>query len=66
MISYKQAIEIIQSSIKPLKISKNNTHSGYGVLAEDLFATSKIPEFSNSAMDGFALSSAETVDASEN
>ena len=65
MISYKQAIEIIQSSIKPLKISKSNIHSGYGVLAEDLFATSEIPEFSNSAMDGFALSSAETVDASE-
>ena len=65
MISYKQAIEIIQSSIKPLKVSKSDIHSGYGVLAEDLFATSEIPEFSNSAMDGFALSSAETVEASE-
>ena len=65
MISYKQAIEIIQSSIKPLKVSKSDIHSGYGVLAEDLFATSEIPEFSNSAMDGFALCSAETVEASE-
>ena len=65
MISYKQAIEIIQSSIKPLKVSKSDIHSGYGVLAEDLFATSEIPEFSNSAMDGFALSSAETAEASE-
>ena len=65
MISYKQAIEIIQSSIKPLKVNKSDIHSGYGVLAEDLFATSEIPEFSNSAMDGFALSSAETAEASE-
>ena len=65
MISYKQAIEIIQSSIKPLKVSKSDIHSGYGVLAEDLFATSEIPEFSNSAMDGFALCSAGTVEASE-
>ena len=65
MISYKQAIEIIQSSIKPLKFSKSDIHSGYGVLAEDLFATSEIPEFSNSAMDGFALCSAGTVEASE-
>jgi molybdopterin molybdotransferase len=66
MISYKQAIKIIQSAIKPLEISKRDIHSGYGVLAEDLFATDEIPEFSNSAMDGFALSSAETAKASEN
>ena len=65
MISYKQAIEIIQSSIKPLKVNKSDIHSGYGVLAEDVFATSEIPEFSNSAMDGFALSSVETAEASE-
>ena len=65
MISYKQAIEIIQSSIKPLQTGKSDVHSGYGVLAEDLFATSEIPEFSNSAMDGFALISSETAEASE-
>ena len=65
MISYKQAIEIIQSSIKPLKVNKSDIHSGYGDLAEDLFATSEIPEFSNSAMDGFALSSVKTAEASE-
>ena len=57
MISYNQAIEIIKNSIKPMPVSNRDIKSGYGILAEELIAESSIPEFANSAMDGFALNS---------
>jgi molybdopterin molybdotransferase len=63
MISYNQAIEIIKNSIKPMQTSMVNTRGSHGVLAEDLISASEIPAFSNSAMDGFALNSSETEQA---
>ena len=65
MISYNKAIEIIKNSIKPMPASNRDIKSGYGVIAEDLIAQSSIPEFANSAMDGFAVNSSETIEASE-
>lgn len=65
MISYNQAVEIIKNSIKPMPASNRDIKSGYGVIAEDLIAQSSIPEFANSAMDGFAVNSSETIEASE-
>jgi molybdopterin molybdotransferase len=66
MISYNQAIEIIKDSIQPMQTSERNIRLGHGVLAEDLISQSEIPAFSNSAMDGFAVNSSETKEASTN
>jgi len=65
MISYNQAIEIIKNSIEPMPASNSDIKAGFGVIAEDLIAESSIPEFANSAMDGFAINSSETSEASE-
>ena len=65
MISYNEAIEIVKNSIKPMPASNRDIKSGYGVIAENLIAESSIPEFANSAMDGFAINSSETSKASE-
>ena len=56
MISFHEALKIIQSSISSLDvISLPIEQSLQYVLAEDIIASENIPPFDNSSMDGFAV-----------
>ena len=59
------ALKIILKSIQPLdsEVVKLNSASSR-VLAQDIHADSNIPRFDNSAMDGYAVKSEDTVGAS--
>src|SRR3989338_4370291 len=64
MIPVKQALEIILNEIKPLKAESAGILDSLGrVLAEDITAPRPNPPWDNSAMDGFAVCSADTVGA---
>jgi len=65
MISYDEAVQTIRRTVRPLPTIERAIEDGYGVLAEDLIAESEIPEFANSAMDGFAINTSETQKASK-
>ena len=60
MITYKEAINILNEALLPLPTIQMPTEQAHGVLAEDLISTIEVPSFSNSAMDGFAVRSFET------
>lgn len=64
MINYQQALRIIQTTVKPLPVvSVPLASAGGSVVAEDLPSPSAVPPFDNSAMDGFAVRSADTASA---
>ena len=64
MISFHQAIKIVLDSMKPVDAESCPLSSLHGrVLAQDVAAPMDVPPFDNSAMDGYALSSADTAGA---
>lgn len=66
MIPVKQALEIILNEIKPLGTESAAILDSLGrVLAEDITAPRPNPPWDNSAMDGFAVRSGDTVGATE-
>ena len=66
MIPVKQALEIILNEIKPLGAESAGILDSLGrVLAEDISAPRPNPPWDNSAMDGFAVRSGDTVGATQ-
>jgi molybdopterin molybdotransferase len=64
MLTYEQALAIIQANIKALAPSDVRPVDAFGwVSAADLRCDSAVPPFDNSAMDGFALRSLDTASA---
>ena len=65
MITYKEAINILSNAFQPLPDFKIASEQAHGVLARDVISTEEVPNFSNSAMDGFAVRSVEANGANE-
>lgn len=66
MIPVKDALELILKEIRPLKAEKVRLASSLGrILAEDVTAGRPNPPWDNSAMDGYALKSADAEAASK-
>ena len=65
MISYNEALKILQREITPLA-AQNGSPGNWlgGVTATAVDSASAVPAFGNSAMDGFALRSTDTATAS--
>ncbi len=64
MISLEEALEIVLREIEPLDIIEVSLSEAFGtVLAEDVYSDLDIPPFNKSAMDGYAVRSADLVDA---
>src|SRR5437867_344763 len=65
MIPVEEARELILASIQPLAPIELPLQEAHGcVLAADAVAQSHLPEFSSSAMDGYACRSHDVADAS--
>ncbi len=65
MLTYDEALERILASISPLGTERLPLINSLGkVLAEGITAPLSLPPFDNSAMDGFAVRSQDTVEAS--
>jgi len=65
MLSYEDARSLVFEHVKPL--GKRNcplTESQGLALSEDILAPHGLPLFDNSAVDGYAVQSADLVDAS--
>ena len=67
MISYKEAIKLIEKEVKlqSYRTVDRNESIGY-VAAEDIVSCLHVPPFDNSAMDGFALHAIKTVGVCNN
>jgi molybdopterin molybdotransferase len=66
MLSYEQALAIIEANIEPLAPTDARPVDALGwVAAADLTCELAVPPFDNSAMDGFALRSQDTAGADE-
>ncbi len=66
MIKFNRALKIVLDSAK--KITSENvklTDASGRVSSEDIYSDSNIPGFDNSAMDGFAVISSDTIGASK-
>jgi molybdopterin molybdotransferase len=64
LVPVEEARERVLSQIKPLQPLQLPLHEAYGcVLAEDAVALTDLPDFASSAMDGFAVRSAEVAAA---
>jgi molybdopterin molybdotransferase len=65
MISYEQAVKLIEATAKVLPASDVPLQEARGlVAAHDLLCPAAVPPFDNSAMDGFAVRAQDTVAAS--
>jgi molybdopterin molybdotransferase len=66
MIEYLQALQVIRDTVEPLPVERFSLAESRGVVVStDQPSPGAVPPFDNSAMDGFAVRSADTVDASE-
>ena len=66
MIHYTEALEIIARAVKPVSASDCPLDQlGNRATAEDVISRIDVPGFANSAMDGFAVRSADTRTASD-
>jgi molybdopterin molybdotransferase len=64
MISVEEALAIVLANLPERKVERIPFQSALGyVLAEDLVATSDIPPFHRSALDGFAVAAADVENA---
>ncbi|MBW2561042.1 MAG: molybdopterin molybdenumtransferase MoeA, partial [Deltaproteobacteria bacterium] len=64
MITVKEALDHILDSVVPLGLEKTDILSAWGrVIEEDIHAPRDIPPKDNSAMDGYAVRSEETIGA---
>jgi molybdopterin molybdotransferase len=62
MISVEEALEILLSNLPARKVERISFRDALGrVLAEDLAATSDIPPFHRSSMDGYAVRAADVA-----
>ncbi|MGI9290986.1 MAG: molybdopterin molybdotransferase MoeA [Gammaproteobacteria bacterium] len=67
MINYNKAVEIIAATAESLPVETIQlTDAAGAVVANSLPSPNAVPPFDNSAMDGFAVRSSNTTDASEN
>lgn len=67
MITYKEAMEILNSNSLILKDEFITTELALNrIIAENIYSPIDLPLFRNSAMDGFALNSNDTTEASLN
>lgn len=65
MISIEEARTRVLADCVPLPVEERSLDDVLGlVLAQDIVAGNSVPPFDNSAMDGFAVSAADTVEAS--
>lgn len=65
MITYPQALAAVLDTIQPLSAAVQPVAAALGhVAAADVINTQAVPPFDNSAMDGFAVLSADTATAS--
>ncbi len=65
MISYEEALDILHAQERPSPVTQSANESCGYVAAQDAASDVLVPPFANSAMDGFAVRSADLVDASE-
>src|ERR1039458_1459134 len=66
MISADQAIQVVLENVAPLGVERIPIVESLGrVLAQDISSPRDIPGFDNSAMDGYAVRSADLAKASE-
>lgn len=66
MMNYANALDIIARTVRPLAASMRGLDDlDYQATAVDVTARTDVPAFANSAMDGYALRSADTVSASD-
>jgi molybdopterin molybdotransferase len=66
MISVEEALKEILNTIRPLGMEKVNILEALGrVIGEDIYAPRNIPPKDNSAMDGYAVRSQDTISASK-
>ena len=66
MIEYDKALKIIAATAEPLPVELVQLEDAMGaVVAADQPSPSAVPPFDNSAMDGFAVRSADTEKASD-
>lgn len=66
MIEYRNALQVIANTITPLEPQLLRLENAAGaVVAADLLSPAAVPPFDNSAMDGFAVRSADTAGAAE-
>lgn len=67
MLTVEEALERILSNVKVLEPEEKAILESLGqVLAENVYSSFNIPPLDNSAMDGYALRSADTIGATEN
>jgi molybdopterin molybdotransferase len=66
-LSFEQALERIKESIQPIKGKKNVTirEAAGHILADDVTSPLDVPPFINSAMDGYAINSADIPQSGE-
>lgn len=65
MIGYDEALEAIRSAVKPLSAESRPLRDAAGsVLAEPVHAPFDLPQFSNSAVDGYAVLASDLASAS--
>src|SRR5699024_7863115 len=63
-ISVQQAIARVMTHVRPLEKETVPLLSSYGrVLAEDIVATHDVPPFNRVPYDGYAIRSADSIDA---
>lgn len=66
MIDYLQALQVIRDTVEPLPVERISLAESRGVVVStDQPSPGAVPPFDNSAMDGFAVRSADTADANE-
>ena len=66
MINYAEALNIIADAVTPLSASERPLDGLDGcVTATEVVSRLDVPAFANTAMDGFAVRSADTAQASE-
>jgi len=66
MIKFNAALKTILDSVEIVESESVRLTDALGrVLAEDIYSDSDIPGFDNSAMDGFAVKSSDTIGASQ-
>ncbi len=64
MISVEEALGILLSNLPERKVEKSSFQSALGrILAENLVATSDIPPFHRSAVDGYAVFASDVASA---
>lgn len=67
MIPLEKAVELILKDVEPLGLEKVQTRNSYGrVLGNTVKVENGIPRFDTAAIDGYALSSKDTVSAKRN